>query len=396
MKNAAATRYTGEICLLMLLFCFFFPGTPQLTLLAAFTTALLLCGLVSTRMKKPVLRLLCCLPAAALILAANHPATAVFMGVCWLYFAIRLAVGRFNMQYWACRKEFLILIGIAVFASLVIAGAAIFHISTPRGVIGFAAALVLLSIYSMRTIRFGDPLENRWGAYGALELVIPAGISVAVSMLLWMFFRTGWYVLQWLAGLRKPKTLPVSDGATVKVSNYAAYFVYGNPANGGKQVAEEISDQKPPLEQRTEAFLKRFPPQFWLILLIVIILLVAAFILVYVLRRRKKAKSTEADPDTIEAEMQRLGGKGTEIPADLLIRKIYRSHLSDLKQRGQAIHSSDTSRDILDGAEGLPASEAEEELRRLYLAARYGDTAAVTSEDAERARILLEQIRAEA
>ena len=393
MKNAASTRYTGEICLLMLLFCFFFPGTPELLLLAAFTTALLLCGLVSTRLKKPILRLLCCLPAAALILAANHPATAIFMGVCWLYFAIRLAVGRFNMQYWVCRKEFLILIGIAVFASLLIAAGALFHISTPRGVIGFGAALVLLSIYSMRAIRFGDPLENRWGAYGAVELVIPAGIAVAFSMLLWMFFRIGWYVLQWLTGRRKPQTLPRSERAGIRVDNHYAYFNYGNPIVGGKQVAEEITDQAPNVEQRTEAFLKRLPPQFWLTLLIVIILLAAVLVLVYVLRRRKKAKSITADSDEIEEAMQRFGGREAELPADLLIRKIYRSHLSDLKKRGQDIHSSDTSRDILDGAEGLPASEAEEELRRLYLAARYGDSAAVKSEDAERARMLLEQIR---
>ena len=262
-----------------------------------------------------------------------------------------------------------------------------------RLVIGFGAALVLLSIYSMRAIRFGDPLENRWGAYGAVELVIPAGIAVAFSMLLWMFFRIGWYVLQWLTGLRKPQTLPRSERAGIRVDNHYAYFNYGNPIVGGKQVAEEITDQAPNVEQRTEAFLKRLPPQFWLTLLIVIILLAAVLVLVYVLRRRKKAKSITADSDEIEEAMQRFGGREAELPADLLIRKIYRSHLSDLKKRGQDIHSSDTSRDILDGAEGLPASEAEEELRRLYLAARYGDSAAVKSEDAERARMLLEQIR---
>ncbi len=394
MKYFMSARVTAEICLALLIYTMFQPAGGQLWVLAAFVLAVLACGVIAERFERPVVRLLCCLPAALLIAAAPVLADVIVLAVCWLYAAIRFAVGRFVIEYWAYRREFIALTVCNIAVSLLIAGKA-FHIQTSPFAIGFAVASVLLGIFSLRMIRYGMQEKVGWSAYRVLELAVPLGAAVGVSAMLWTLIQGSIYGLQWLAGfIKNPKAPPSQDLRTERIK---LPFYSESPDGSGyvEQPLEEVTEpDTKPIEEMAKA-VRRLPPYVWLIIILVVLALIA--LLVVLIVRRKKAAGKAEETGEEEEQISRRGrrGKSTPLTPDRRIRAAYRNYLRYLQQKGQTIKTSDTSEDVLSGGD-REVSEEELELRRLYLAARYGVRSAVKDADASRAEALLKTICGEA
>ena len=74
------------------------------------------------------------------------------------------------------------------------------------------------------------------------------------------------------------------------------------------------------------------------------------------------------------------------------IRRVYRSYLDHVRSLRLRISPSDTSKDVLDGSSAYLDVPENGTLRELYIAARYGDPKAVTSEQAAEAKRCLSVI----
>ena len=143
--------------------------------------------------------------------------------------------------------------------------------------------------------------------------------------------------------------------------------------------------------------IRRLPPYVCGIILLVLAALIA--VLVVVLRRKRKAANkNEAPGDGEEMELSRAvrRKKGKTLSPDLRVRAAFREYLGFLQTRGQTIRESETSEDVLFAAGERGCGKEEEELRGLYIAARYGVRAAVTADDAARAEALVRAICGEA
>ncbi len=392
-RYAMPARVAAEVCLLLLPYGFFDPLGPRVWLLAAFAAAVLLCGIAAVGFDRAILRLLCCLPAALLLLAADRVGLLTVLGVSWLFAALRLTVGRFSVPYWAYRREFAVLTFAAVLASL-LAAAGLGHPS----LIGFAAASVLLGVYSLRVIRLGTPEEPRWGAYSALELALPFGAATGLSALLWLFFCGVYYVLEWIAGLFWVPSAPARQSSDpVAELPHLQYSIAPTPYGSGQAVYEELPPEpQTPAEPEGTDLVRLLPPYVWLIIILAVLL--AAGLLIWLcLRRRKVARRAAGTGEDAETGRARRGrrGKTAALSPEKRIRAVYRSYLRFLQLRGQVIRGSDTSQDVLAASAVCGSGEDERELRAVYLAARYGDGAALAEADALRAEELFRNIRGE-
>lgn len=75
------------------------------------------------------------------------------------------------------------------------------------------------------------------------------------------------------------------------------------------------------------------------------------------------------------------------------IRKYYRDYLKMEQKRGLAVKKHHTSRDILDARTRQTDPAAAEELRELYITARYDESARISAEQVRRAKLALKQSR---
>lgn len=205
-----------------------------------------------------------------------------------------------------------------------------------------------------------------WTLYPLLR-----GIAWAVSGVLSRAFP----VMQWLASLfeRSGEVVPESAWET-----------------GGAQAAE------------TAASSGGVSPAVWLVLAAAGAALAVWAVLV-LLRRMAQPNRNEAEEGGFALPFVRRAYEGPvvgEKPAEKRsaadkVRRQYRKYLRLCAERGTTLRPCDTSRDVMERAAGIrrSSSAAEEELRALYLRARY--SGAADKADAARAKELLRQIREE-
>lgn len=400
MKEAAASRIAGDQCLLFLLFCLFSRTEPELWVLAAFTAACLICGFPAALAQRAWLRLLCTLPPLFLIFLAVALPTRVVLVLAWLYFALSFALDRFGMEYWAYRRSFIVIAAVALIASFWVAAAKTLGVPAPAGVLGFAAGCLVLGVYTLRAIRMGVTTDPGWKAYSALELILPAAAGGVLFGLLFALLRHGEKVFALL--IAAPFALLIS-AITTLFSVFSGYELDDSPSDITEIVPPETFDPPPtgtpasPEKQEAldvSLWLDEHPVP-WLGILITLVLIVALVLFVRYLRYSRRAKD-EAGSGLREEHFRVFKKRRTKEPARenaARIREIYQSYLVLLQHGGQPIRASDTSEDIFTAPTGHARSEAEQTLRALYLAARYGDGTALRAEDVAAAEDCLRAIR---
>lgn len=123
------------------------------------------------------------------------------------------------------------------------------------------------------------------------------------------------------------------------------------------------------------------------------ILIVAAVIgllavCMIVLRRRRVAQARQEEMADVAQEKVSRGNPRTNRAK---VRRYYREYLRLVKRRGFRLRISHTSQDVLPGAPG----EGAQELRRIYLAARYDLTREVTDSQVRKAKAALQRAKSE-
>lgn len=138
------------------------------------------------------------------------------------------------------------------------------------------------------------------------------------------------------------------------------------------------------------------PDMVWSIVLYAAIAAAAVLAVYWIAKHLRKPVDPRARRTWVEEN-----GTVTQIPESpqqiqsnrRKIRGIYGRYLALLRSRGYRRLSQDTSLDVLESTRGLSSDEACEELRKLYILARYRTGEKVTSVHVQRAKLLLKQIR---
>ncbi|MBQ9459025.1 MAG: hypothetical protein IJU66_03745 [Oscillospiraceae bacterium] len=399
MKEASSSRVCADLCWFFALYCFFSPAAPALRLLWIFAALCLLLGFGALRSEHAVVRLLWTLPALIPCAFAPDTATRVALAAGWLYFALTFAIGRFQMELWTYRRAFYIMSAAALFATLYVSAAKTFAIQVPGGVALFTAAFALLGLYTLRAIRMGVSTDLGWKAYSALELLLPAAAGGALFLLLRFLF---WHAGAFFSILFTPFALLfrlITEFFSL-LSRGEDMGEIGGPVTEAAppETFEPAAPDAPPLGAAPpgEIFLPDPPPVPWGSVLAVLACVLALILFVIYLRQGRRAPGAAMERVTEDRFQVLRRRKRRPPPKDYAeaVRRCYAAYLFHLETHGQSIAGGDTSLDILSASDRPEEIQAAEQaLRRLYLAARYGDGGSVSAADAEEAERCLEAIR---
>lgn len=365
-------------------------------LLAFFVCGGLGMGLSAVLKERRVLRFLP-IGIMGLPLALSHgTAQMVVIAIAALYILAMMVGKGYQVSYWQYlmqSKVLIILMLVTIFAALVR------DQGVPRTIALFFLYLALNS-YVLRQSRLGRYADRRSGVLNFLYLVGCCLLAVLLAAILtglsyldlsqigqiiaWPFAMV-LYALSWLYNLL---------GSGVR---------QGNDAGESNQNLMDLND-KELQEYSREATANAGDgmdwtmPNLWKILaVLVILLLIAAF--VYFLYRFVKhllEQNVEWKQDSIfETEkIDTTGDRKKRISGNRRkIRKFYRGYLSYLRSRGVDVRRSMTSREVLDANFDVTKIEEEEQLRELYIKARYDEKIQPDNQDVQQTKDLLEKIR---
>lgn len=151
-----------------------------------------------------------------------------------------------------------------------------------------------------------------------------------------------------------------------------------SPAMGGmiSWIQETIEQHLPASEQES------FP--WWLMMIVLVVIAGAIFLMLRSFRKRSvivhsPEQTEQMDIPAIEKGEERRSNRAK-------IRKYYRDYLKMEQKRGLVLKKHHTSQDVLEKRTSRTDPEAAAELRRLYLTARYDESARITPEQVKQAK----------
>ncbi|MBR6085694.1 MAG: hypothetical protein IKP61_08820 [Spirochaetales bacterium] len=373
---------------------------------AAFTAICAIICLLTARIRSLTIRLISALlPVVLLVLAMLFG----FLGMSMLlfvpsaavlvFFAIFMAVGRFETEYWKFRKTYIIMTAISVFISIIYFLVFLAVEKETRsvmnlpGVMGFTLAQALFGMFVLTEMRAGEP-DSKWRARNAGRIL---GIFSAVAAALVFVFL----ILSFIFSFITPTLGPHAEKLKTERIRFHETRIGYSPqyVPGGQQVSDDetITEDQPKKEPDKNVD-KSFRWEF-----VAIGILVAGAGAFFICRHLKKKKEEKENP--VE---QKTPEQQEQLDNIVKIRSIYRQYISFLRRNGVQIGKGSTSQDILGFSKDLAAeeeeepnpeelekgTEAEEKLRDIYIRARYGNPASITADDALQAAALFGEITA--
>ena len=404
MKAPSSLRVICIMCFIFAILCtiplFYRVGG----FFAALTAICAIICLLTAKIKNWAIRLLLALIPFALLVVAmvlGVPAISwvlfIVSSAVLIFFAVFMAVGRFETEYWKFRKTFIILTGISVFVSIVYFFVYLAveegtgEIMNLPGVMGFTLALAFMGMFVLTEMRSGTP-DAKWRARNAGRII---GIfSVAAAALVFIFL-----ILSFIFSFITPTLGPHAEKLkTERIRFHETRIGYAPQAiPGGKQVADdETITEDQPLQDPD----KKIDDSFhWEYIAIGVLVLGAA---AYFIRRYLKKKKEQAENPIEQKSPEEI----EQLDNIMRIRSLYKQYISFLRRSGIQIGKGSTSEDILgfskekaSDAEDEPnpeelekGTEAEEKFRDIYIRARYGSPASITADDVQKATALLAEI----
>ena len=404
MKAPSSLRVICIMCFIFAILCtiplFYRVGG----FFAALTAICAIICLLTAKIKNWAIRLLLALIPFALLVVAmvlGVPAISwvlfIVSSAVLIFFAVFMAVGRFETEYWKFRKTFIILTGISVFVSIIYFFVYLAveegtrEIINLPGVMGFTLALAFMGMFVLTEMRSGTP-DTKWRARNAGRII---GIfSVAAAALVFIFL-----ILSFIFSFITPTLGPHAEKLkTERIRFHETRIGYAPQAiPGGKQVADdETITEDQPLQEPD----KKIDDSFhWEYIAIGVLVLGAA---AYFIRRYLKKKKEQAENPIEQKSPEEI----EQLDNIMRIRSLYKQYISFLRRSGIQIGKGSTSEDILgfskekaSDAEDEPnpeelekGTEAEEKFRDIYIRARYGSPASITADDVQKATALLAEI----
>ena len=402
MKVPSSLRVICIMCFVFVVLCTIPLFANADGLFAAFTAICAIICLLMAKAKKLIVRLLVSLLPIALLFSASLFSVLnmstfflIVMSAVLVFFAVFMAVGRFDTEYWRFRKTYIVLTGISLFTSLIYFFIYIVVEETTEvrmnlpGVMGFTLALALTGMFVLTEMRSGEP-DAKWRARNAGRIV--AIFSAVAAALVFTFM-----ILSFIFSFITPTLGPHAEILRTERIRFHETRIGYTPQEipGGKQVADdETITEDQPLNEPDKKVDDSFHWEF--IAIGVLVVGVTAF---FILRYLKKKKKQEED-----AVVQKTPEEQEQLDNIMKIRSLYRQYISFLRRSGVQIGKGSTSEDILgmskeNAAEDEPdpqqlekGTEAEEKLRDIYIRARYGNPASITADDVLQATVLLNEI----
>lgn len=406
MKAPSSLRVIYIMCFIFVILCTIPLFWNASGLFAAFTAICAIICLLTARIRSLPVRLISALlPVVLLVLTMLFG----FLGMSMLFFvpsaavliffAVFMAVGRFETEYWKFRKTYIIMTAISVFISIIYFLVFLAVEKETRsvmnlpGVMGFTLAQALFGMFVLTEMRAGEP-DSKWRARNAGRIL---GIFSAVAAALVFVFL----ILSFIFSFITPTLGPHAEKLKTERIRFHETRIGYSPqyVPGGQQVSDdetitEDQPQKEPDKKVDESFRWEF---------VAIGILVAgagAFFICRYLKKKKEKKENPVEQKTPEQQEQ--------LDNIVKIRSIYKQYISFLRRNGVQIGKGSTSQDILGFSKDLAAeeeeepnpeelekgTEAEEKLRDIYIRARYGNPASITADDALQAAALFGEITA--
>ncbi|MBO4278766.1 MAG: hypothetical protein J5891_03040 [Spirochaetales bacterium] len=406
MKAPSSLRVICTMCFIFVILCTIpmFAGISGF--FATLTAICTIICLLTAKLKSRTGRLLIALiPLVLLILAMLFGAPAMSLlifitsAAVLLFFAVFMAVGQFETEYWKFRKTYIGITATAVFISIIYFLVYIAVDDNTKvamnvpGVIGFTLALALTGIFVLTEMRSGEP-DAKWRAKNAGRIIAIFSAAAAVLVLAFLILSFIFSLIEPITGPMAPKLQTERIRFNYITTNYSAAANFNPTEEAYKDNLKDDEEGAMLQEEEEESF------PWELIAISVIVLGVAAFIICRCLKKRRQQTDTEVKPVTPEEQEQ--------LDKIMKIRSTYRQYVAFLRRSGVQIGKGSTSEDILKSskektsdadAEEEPnpeelekGTEAEEKLRDIYIKARYGNPASITAEDAIQAATLLEEI----
>ena len=402
MKAPSSLRVICIMCFIFAILCtiplFYRVGG----FFAALTAICAIICLLTAKIKNWAIRLLLALIPFALLVVAmvlGVPAISwvlfIVSSAVLIFFAVFMAVGRFETEYWKFRKTFIILTGISVFVSIVYFFVYLAveegpgEIMNLPGVMGFTLALAFMGMFVLTEMRSGTP-DAKWRARNAGRII---GIfSVAAAALVFIFL-----ILSFIFSFITPTLGPHAEKLkTERIRFHETRIGYAPQAiPGGKQVADdETITEDQPLQDPDKKIDDSFHWEY--IAIGVIVIGAAAY---FILRYLKKKKQQAENP-----VVQKTPEEQQQLDNIMKIRTLYRKYISFVRKGGAELTKGSTTEDILGMSKEIAAdeepdpqqlekgTEAEEKLRGIYIRARYGNPAEITSDDVLQMESLVKEI----
>ena len=391
MKVPSSLRVICIMCFIFVVLCTIPLFANADGLFAVFTAICAIICLLIAKVKNWAVRLLVSLVPLVLLFAASLFSVLnmsvfflVVMSAVLVFFAVFMAVGRFDTEYWRFRRTYIILTGISVFTSLIyffiyiaVEEAAEVIMNLP-GVMGFTLALALTGMFVLTEMRSGEP-DAKWRAKNAGRIV--AIFSAVAAALVFVFL-----ILSFIFSFITPTLGPHAEKLKTERIRFHETRIGYTPQEipGGKQVSDdETITEDQPLKEPDKKIDDSFHWEY--VAIGVIVIGTAAF---FILRYVKKKKQQAENP-----VVQKTPEEQEQLDNIMKIRTLYRQYISFVRKEGATLTKGSTTEDILGMSKEIAAdeepdpqqlgkgTEAEEKLREIYIRARYGNPASITAED---------------
>lgn len=391
MKNFVSFRITAAACYYFAIVSHFGPFRYSWVPAAVIVLLIFAASFAAVRLNHPALRLVVMLiPFAGLAFCGRDVIMLSGCAVPLVYSAAAVASGAYAIEAWRYRRIYMPLASLtpmwAITSFLPIVG----NKTTKPMVVLF----LLLGILALRACRTGSVKSFRWQSGNCLFFIIPVVVAAAIGCGIGFALPYISYIITPIAGL---------FGLFVYGYNYvmSSVFRYNmsepqvspSPTPEPTEVVEPVipggaTDVKP------HGIAVELPKldMPWAVVAVIIFAAILIVALILLLKHKRSSRDIYKDDLTFSV------GEEEEVPGFRRakkhkrrtnsgeIRAIYAQYLTYLRTWGVKLKSSNTSSEVSDEAQKKLLKVTDEELRAIYIRARYGDPASITKEDVEKAR----------
>ncbi len=351
---------------------------------------------------RTALQRLCCLLPLCSLLLAQGVAQLVILSVPAAYTAIVILRGNTMLDYASYRHYFVRSLGLLGTALTVLGLWSVFSDITKAADFGpdFSLALrygllyLLCGVMLQRQLRLGiekraEGGRRQFASLLVTALVVAAGCAVAEPMLR----QSAAAVLQVVVYL-------LLSPLALIVMGVARLIDMLQPGEPDEEVLQQIlehwarivrgedMEQPPPMEAPVQSQEPNYT--VWIIVAAALVVIAAVFLIRSFLRRRTYADPIRQTSQVVAAPKKkkdpRLSNRGR-------VRQLYREFLKVERNLGMKLSPCDTSADVLSRIHPTTDKASAEELREVYLAARYDDRASISRSQAEKAKRALKGTR---
>lgn len=383
------------ICYMSLYFSFFSVFDLWMNSYLLFILTLILSGislgLTNKFKEKTILRILFALiPVISLILCAK-PLDFLVVGVPVTFIVLMGILKRGNIEYWNHISVFKIL-SILLFLFL------LFSLMTNLNylnIIFYGLIFLITGVFVNRELRLGANTSTKEKLY---NFVFIATVPIILSIVFLIIF-----------------TPNISFGKVFEyvLTPFASLFYL--VVKLFSLISNIVVQQEPPKTEEIEHVIEEYqeslvlpdgdtstinPPvrtnydYIFLIATIVIAIIVMGYIIFTIVKSLKKeshykTEYQELDNESIFVESEKISKKSNGFK----IRKIYQKYLSFIEAYGIFRKKENTSKEILDRAFEVISTGPQDELREIYIKARYDNENDITDEDVLKAKELYKSIK---